>query len=231
MNTEDVTMDFEDRIYVRPEISRDEQLAYLDTLKDIQAQNTQQINQNTYNLGSPVTSNVGGLIGTEGLWKAQYQTPQTTAQIADLRAIAQQTALNQAMQNINNINQNRYKQASRNYYRRAAKRGSSGSDVGPLGNTPQNAADPDIETIATDLNATQSGIGYEGYSYIPNPSGGDRWYKNLPNGDIDYENYVDKNPNTVNRYRQGTLIRDITGLENLSSRMRNGWTRLQNNWG
>lgn len=151
MNTEDVTMDFEDRIYVRPEISRDEQLAYLDTLKDIQAQNTQQINQNTYNLGSPVTSNVGGLTGTEGLWKAQYQTPQTTAQIADLRAIAQQTALNQAMQNINNINQNRYKQASRNYYRRARDKANAGNGT-PATQMPEGDVDLKLsDTILADL--------------------------------------------------------------------------------
>lgn len=126
---EDTLTQVEDRTYVNPQKGLNERLQFIDTLRDVQAQNTAQINQNTYNLGSPVASNVGGLGGSEALWQAQYQTPQTNAQIADLKAVAQQTALNQAMQNLSDIYQNQYKQASRNYNKRAKSRSSSGGST------------------------------------------------------------------------------------------------------
>lgn len=114
----DTTFDFEERTYVNPQTGLDERLQFIDTLRDVAAQNTAQINQNTYNLGSQVPSNVGGLTGSEGLWKAQYQTPQLNAQVANLRATAQQDAFNQAMQNVSDIESNRLRQAWRGYYAR-----------------------------------------------------------------------------------------------------------------
>lgn len=197
MLMDDTLIEVEDRTYVNPQKGLDERMQFIDTLRDVQAQNTAQINQNTYNLGSPVTSNVGGLGGSEGLWKAQYQTPQTNAQIADLKAVAQQTALNQALNNLQDQYQNKYKQATRNYARRAKSRRDSGgttSDVTPLGNVPENAPDPEIETISTDVTSVQQGIAPAGWAYIPNHMGGDRWYKLKEDGTIDYKNYVDKNP-------------------------------------
>lgn len=143
METDDTVLDIESRKYINPQTGLDERLSFIDTLRDVQAQNTAQINQNTYNLGSPVTSNVGGLGGSERLWQAQYQTPQIDAQIADLRAVAQQQALNQSMQNISDQMQNRYKQASRNYSRRAKARANSG---GTGGNYPlQLQGDVDVD--------------------------------------------------------------------------------------
>lgn len=115
---DDTVLTIEDRQYINPQTGLNEQLSFVDTLHDVQAQNTAQINQNTYNLGSQVPSNVGGLAGSERLWQAQYQTPQTNAQVANLRAVAQQQALNQATQNLQGIYQNRYKQALRDYYSR-----------------------------------------------------------------------------------------------------------------
>lgn len=192
MNNEDVTLDIEGRTYVNPQTGLDERMEFINTLRDVQAQNTAEINQNTYNLGSQVPSNVGGLTGSEGLWQAQYQTPQTDAQIANLRAVAQQNALNQATQNLQSVYQNQYKQALRNFYKR--NKNSSGSGTTPLGNTTTNAADPTIETIATDTTVTQVGQAPSGWAYIPNPMGGDRWYRINEDGSIDYSNYVDKNP-------------------------------------
>ncbi len=116
---DDTLIEIEGRTYVNPTKSRDEQLAFIDTLRDVQAQNTAEINQNTYNLGSPVSSNVGGLGGSEALWEAQYQTPQVDAQVANLRAVADETARNQMLQNLSDVVQNRYKQAQRAYATRA----------------------------------------------------------------------------------------------------------------
>lgn len=149
---DDTIIEVEGRQYLNPQKGLDERMAFIDTLRDVQAQNTAQINQNTYNLGSPVTSNVGGLGGSERLWQAQYQTPQTDAQVADLKAVAQQQALNQALTNLQGQYQNRYKQASRNYAKRKST-GSTTPTTTPLGNTPKNSPDPDIVYEST------SGVG------------------------------------------------------------------------
>lgn len=111
------TFEQEDRIYLDPTTSRDEQLGFLNTYKDIQAKNNAQIARENYNLGTPISSNLGGLGGGTGTqWKAQYQRPQTDLAIANLTTAAQQTALNQALTNYQNMLQNRYNQAKRKYY-------------------------------------------------------------------------------------------------------------------
>lgn len=190
MNTDDVTFDLEERTYVSPQTGLEERNAFIETLRDIQAQNTAEINQNTYNLGSQVPSNVGGLTGSEGLWQAQYQTPQTDAQIANLRAVAQQNALNQATQNLQGIYQNRYKQALRDYYaRRKAE-----SDAAKTPSTP--TGDVDITTDRVNTTQIQSGQSIGGYAYVPSPQGGDRWYALKEDGTIDYSKYYDNNPAT-----------------------------------
>lgn len=116
----DTIFETEERLYVNPQTSLDEQTEFINTLRDIQAQNTAEINQNTYNLGTPVTSNIGGLTGSEGLWQAQYQTPQTQATVAGLKAAMQQQALNTELQNQQNFWKNRYNQAQRRYNRAAS---------------------------------------------------------------------------------------------------------------
>lgn len=174
---EDTLIEVDSRQYINPQKGLDERLAFIDTLRDVQAQNTAQINRNTYNLGSPVASNVGGLGGSENLWEAQYQTPQTNAQIADLKAVAQQNALNQAMQNLSDIYQNRYKQASRAYAARnnAAVAGTGsgdeenvifddGSDTVARVNKLSEAARVSLNKIANTNKNTTSGIMlWEGY--------------------------------------------------------------------
>lgn len=115
MNNE--TIEFEDRSYVNPEISMAEQDQFIEKFRDIQAQNQAQINRDTYNLGTPVSSNLGGLTGAEGLWGAEYQRPQVNAAIANLRRVNLQQAVNTAMANQQNAMQNRINQAKRAYYR------------------------------------------------------------------------------------------------------------------
>lgn len=111
------TFDFEDRVYLNPETSRNEQLSFLDTYRNAQAKNNQQIATENYNLGTPISSNLGGLGGGAGeVWRGQYQRPQTNLAIANLTSAAQQTALNQALTNYQNMLQNRYNQAKRRAY-------------------------------------------------------------------------------------------------------------------
>lgn len=133
----DTVFEEESRFYIDPQTSLDEQTEFINTLRNIQAQNTAEINQNTYNLGSPVTSNIGGLTGSEGLWQAQYQTPQTQATVAGLKAAMQQQALNTELQNQHNFWKNRHNQAQRRYNRAASTYPST---------TPQNPStnQPDI---------------------------------------------------------------------------------------
>lgn len=145
-NTDDTIFEVEDRLYLNPQTALNEREQFVDTLRNVQAENTAQINQNTYNLGSQVPSNIGGLGGSEGLWAAQYQTPQTDAQIANLHATAQQEALNTALTNLQNIYQNRYKQAYRRASRRTKNRSSGGTGTG--GDNPLSLPDADVEEQA-----------------------------------------------------------------------------------
>lgn len=111
------TIEFEDRLYVNPELSMAEQDQFIEKFRNIQSQNQAQINRDTYNLGTPVSSNLGGLTGAEGLWNTQYQRPQVNAAIENLRQVGVQQAVNTAMANQQNAMQNRINQAKRAYYR------------------------------------------------------------------------------------------------------------------
>lgn len=118
--------EFESRNYVSPTLSRDEQLDFITTLRDTQAKNTAQINADTYALGSQLPSQLGGLSGAEDTFIARYQTPQTEQTVADLRTAAQQTALNQALSNLQNAYKKRYNDAILNYQKRAAASNNNG---------------------------------------------------------------------------------------------------------
>ncbi len=113
------TFEFENRTYINPDVSRDEQTAFIDTLRDIQAQNNAQIATETHNLGTDVEPIRGGLTGSEEYWNNRYQTPQTNAAVANMKAVAQQTALNDALSNYQGMLQNRNNQAYRDYQKRA----------------------------------------------------------------------------------------------------------------
>lgn len=126
MNNETYT--FEDRMYANPTTSRDEQLQFVDNLRAIQAEDAARIARDTHNLGTDVTSNLGGLNGSEGIWSRQYVSPQVNSMVASLRSAAQAQALNDVLSNYQNQMKNRYKQA----YRRAQKR--AAGNIG--GNNP-----------------------------------------------------------------------------------------------
>lgn len=158
MDNEIIT--FEDKFYVNPEVSMAEQDQFIDKFRDLQAQNQAQINRDTYNLGTPVSSNLGRLTGAEGLWNAQYQRPQVNAAIENLRQVNMQQAINTAMQNQQNAIANRLNQAKRNYYR--AQQEASARDRANA-NQPANPLTPDsglpIETTdnnISDLAARES---------------------------------------------------------------------------
>lgn len=118
MNLDDFSYIDNDRRYVNPQVSLNEQNAFIDNLRNAQGQDTAQIRQDTYNLGTAVPSNLGGLAGGSNYFKSRYQTPQTNSMVADLRAAAQAQALSTLLSNEIGKAQKRYNDA----YRAAKKR-------------------------------------------------------------------------------------------------------------
>lgn len=118
MNLDDFSYIDNDRRYVNPQVSLNEQNAFIDNLRSTQGQDTAQIRQDTYNLGTAVPSNLGGLTGGSNYFKSRYQTPQTNSMVSDLRAAAQAQALSTLLSNEIGKAQKRYNDA----YRAAKKR-------------------------------------------------------------------------------------------------------------
>lgn len=108
------------RLYVNPKTSAQEQQAFIETIRDLQAKNVNEINRNTYELGSPVSSNVGGLGGTERMLEARYVTPQAQVTAAGLNAAMKQSVLNTELKNISNYWRNQFNQAQGRYQRAAS---------------------------------------------------------------------------------------------------------------
>ena len=116
MNNE--SYDFEDRKYVNPTLSRDEQLSFVDRLRNVQQNDVEKIARDTHNLGTDVPSTEGGLSGSERLWNAQYVTPKVNSMVSGLEAAAQASALTNVLSNYSAQMEQRYNEA----YRAAEKR-------------------------------------------------------------------------------------------------------------
>lgn len=128
MNTE--TYDFEDRKYINPTVSRDEQLGFIDNLRDAQQQGLDQIVSETHNLGTDVPSSVGGLNGATGMWQSQYMTPKMNTMVSSMRATAQAQALSDILSNYQNQMKQRYNEAYRAYQLKDAQNKASSSSGG-----------------------------------------------------------------------------------------------------
>lgn len=115
--TEEYT-EVEGRVYLNPNLQVDETNRFIENLRGTQQAQNQQIAQQTQALGTNVPTNLGGLGGGTDYWTSRIQTPQTNALVQDLRATAQAAALNQALQNEQEVWKNRYRQAYRNYQKR-----------------------------------------------------------------------------------------------------------------
>lgn len=126
--------DYEDRRYINPTTSRDEQLGFVDNLRQTQANDLAKISRDTYNLGTHIPSTMGGLSGSGGLWDKQYVSPQTNSMLEGLKSTAQAQALNEAMTNYQNQLKQRYNKA----YKAAAKRRGGGGGGNGGGNTGGN---------------------------------------------------------------------------------------------
>lgn len=131
MNLDDFSTVVDDRRYVNPQVSLDEQNTFIDNLRSAQGARTAEIAQDTYNLGTAVPSNLGGLSGAGSYFASRYQTPQTNALVADLKMAAQAQALGEAMNNELAQAKQRYSNAYKAYQKRHG------------GNNPANPTNPD----------------------------------------------------------------------------------------
>ncbi len=176
--------EFEDRAYVNPQVSLDEQTAFINNLRQTQQANNQQIKADTYNLGTAVPSNLGGLVGGEGYWTSRYQTPQTNSMVNDLRAAAQAAALNQILQNEQAKWKNRYNKAYNANKRRNAA---------ALADAPKKPTEGGVETTDDTVYEIEGNVpgapgGYvvgnidtdngtvNGYTYVPEGKDGQENY-------------------------------------------------------
>lgn len=158
MNLNDFSYEENDRRYINPEVSLNEQNAFIQNLRDTQAERNAQIKQDTHDLGTDVPSNLGGLTGSEAYFNARYQTPQTNAIIADLKATAQAQALNNVMSNELEKAKKRYNDA----YRAAKKRSSGGTTA-----DPDDSGTGDIEYEASDKDIKELGVSKVTPNYSP----------------------------------------------------------------
>ena len=152
--------EFEGRKYLNPQVSLDESNSFIDNLRNTQKLNNQQIQTQTYNLGSALPSDQGGLgtgLNANSYFTSRYQAPQTNAAIADLRATAQATALNQILQNEQDMWKKRYQDAYRAYQKRqydANKNSQNPSTTDPenenisVGDTTQEITSIETEALA-----------------------------------------------------------------------------------
>lgn len=210
MNNE--SYDFENRKYINPTLSRDEQLAFADNLRSVQQNDMAKIARDTHNLGTDVPSNLGGLSGSEGLWRTQYVDPKVNAMISGLQSAAQAQALNDVLNNYQSQMKQRYNEA----YRAASKRKDaldSGSDGGNNNDddddenkpdyVPSDSTDngSDIDTVtehsdkvkAKNLGEAVNNInnitGSTGGGQLPAPTTGKVYYLHAPDGSKFWVNF------------------------------------------
>lgn len=118
--------DYEDRRYVNPTTSRDEQLTFANNLRSVANNDIAKIKNDTYNLGTHVPSNLGGLTGSTGLWNRNFASPKVESMVQGLRAVSQSSALENAMNNYLNQKKQQYQNAYKAATKRAASRGGGG---------------------------------------------------------------------------------------------------------
>ena len=112
---ENETVEVEGRRYLNPNLVIDETNTFIDKLRGTQGMNTQEIATQTEMLGTDIPSSQGGLIGANSYFTSRYQTPQANSAVANLRRVAQESALNQALANEQAIWKKRYDEAYRRY--------------------------------------------------------------------------------------------------------------------
>lgn len=145
------------RYYTNPQVALDESNQFIENLRATQQGNNQQVAEQTYNLGTAVPTNLGGLTsptGDAGLsyFTSRYQTPQTNSAVANLRAAAQAQALNEVLANEQAMWKKRYQDAYRNYQTRQYNRSRYGSGGG--GGTAPTTTTGGTQELEVDTNTS-----------------------------------------------------------------------------
>lgn len=186
MNLDDFSTTVDDMRYINPQVGLDESNAFIENLRTTQGQRTQEIAEDTYNLGTAVPSNLGGLGGAGTYFTSRYQTPQTNEIVANLRSVAQAQALNDAMSNTLAQAKQRYNNAYKAAQRRARARSlssnpaSSASPINPTKlpiTTNSNGENEEISSSGSDtvVENTWAGVPYTSSTYKYR-KGGLEWF-------------------------------------------------------
>ncbi len=139
---------FEDRAYIQPTVSSGEQEAFINNLRDVQARNNADIAQQTHNLGTDISSNLGGLGGGETYFNSRYQTPQVNEMVDALKAASQAEVVQDIMQNYQAQLKEGYNQAARKYQKR--QRAYQNASLNSGSPTAQNPTKGGTKKTATD---------------------------------------------------------------------------------
>jgi hypothetical protein len=180
MNLDDFSYEEEERRYINPQTALTESDEFISNLRSAQQQKNAEIAQDTYNLGTRVPSNLGGLVGAEGYFESRYQAPQTGSIVSDLKAAAQAQALNEAMTNELAKAKQRYNNAYKAAQRRARSySGGGGGGTNPTTITPdtefpENVTEEDVQSGAgakfwKDATITDDAMYYGLYKLTRNP--------------------------------------------------------------
>ena len=221
MNLDDFSTTVDDMRYINPQVGLDESNAFIENLRATQGQRTQEIAEDTYNLGTAVPSNLGGLGGAGTYFTSRYQTPQTNDAIANLRTAAQMQALTSAMNNLLGQAKQRYAKAYKSYQKR--------HNVNPSTNpiNPTNPANPKGLTFDTNPDSNST------IQVNPNTNTGEGFIENV-GGQTQYTKdgklYSIRTPN-AGEYAQNKGTFDIMKPADGYSYTRNGKTYMYINNG
>lgn len=208
--------EFEDRLYINPQTGVDETDAFIENLRQSQQANNQQVATQARNLGTNVSSNLGGLIGGEGYWTSRYQTPQTNTAVSNLRATTQASALKEALANEQAIWKKRYQDAYRNYQQRAWNNSNATTDTtDPYANATGD--EPEYESTSLTIEGVTPGIAggstvaniipdwenpedstVSGYTYVPY---GEDYKTNYTTKPTSYSNYIGTGASITRNYK------------------------------
>lgn len=154
----------EGRAYANPQVAIDESNTFIDNLRSTQGQQNQEIFTDTRMLGTDIPTVQGGLMGAESYFTSRYQTPQTNSAIANLRAIAQASALNQALANEQAVWKKRYNDAYKNYQKRQYDKANSPATTGVTGGVDYEDTESGDRTVAS-VKPSYSPLGSGDFSY------------------------------------------------------------------
>lgn len=198
--------EFENRSYTDPNAGVNEANQFIDNFRQTQTEHTNQIENETKNLGSDLPASEGGLAGSTELWTSRYQTAPNEALVADLKATTQAKAMADALDNIKEQWRTRYNIAYRNYYRRkedeyrakkaaAAKKNSSNTNTNnnnnstPAGNVTTESTNDSPKSYSTAISLDygdlpdDGGAGgnsfWDGKSQVYQSNNGRHWYWNV----------------------------------------------------